>query len=328
MYQASAFSIATDGSREVPMPRFDPTARGIWSVDSLAVIHSWSDGPAAYGTARVFTNGFAVTLSMTPTRRRTTVNGAVIFEGWTPAGAMRIQRPGDDVSTELFTSFDQVSFYIPAAVFDSILQDQGLTHADLLDIAGPLWRVDAVVDANFRAAVLAIDNRSKASCYYLNSMAHLITTHILHRYGPDPHRMTPGDAVDAPALKRVFQFIDANIDKTLSLADMAVASGLSIDRFRRDFKAATQMSPHQYVIRKRVERARELLTSSCNPRLADIALACGFADQSHLSTTFRRVLGVSPARFARQPTDTSCVGYDALGGPESAMLALGPLSTH
>jgi AraC family transcriptional regulator len=328
MYQTSALSIATDGSREVPMPRFDPAARGIWSVDSLAVIHSWSEGPTAYGTARVFTNGYAVTLSLTPTRRRTTVNGAVIFEGWTPAGGMRLQRPGDDVSTQMFTPFDQVSFYIPAAVFHSILRDQGQSQGDLLDIAAPLWHVDGVIDANLRSAVLAIESRSKASCYYLNSMAHLIATHVLHRYGHDAHRTTPWDAVDAPALKRVFHFIDANIDKALSLADMALASGLSVDRFRREFKAATQMSPHQYVIRKRVDRARELLSSSRNPRLADIALACGFADQSHLSTTFRRVLGISPARFARQPSDMPCLDFDAIGQPKPAMLAAGRRLAH
>jgi AraC family transcriptional regulator len=329
MYQTSALSIATDGSREVPMPSFAPGVRGIWSVQSLAVVHSWSAGPTAYGTARVFTDGFAITLSLTPTRRRTTVNGAVIFEGWTPAGAMRVQRPGDHVSTEMFTPFEQVSFYIPTAVFQSILQDQGPSDIDLFDIAGPLWRVDAVIDANLRAAVLAIESRSKASCYYLNSMAHLIATHVLHRYGHDPHRTMPWDDVDVPELKRVFQFIDANIDKTLSLADMAVASGLSIDRFRRDFKASTQMSPHQYVIRRRVDRAREMLISSRSPRLSDIALACGFADQSHLSTTFRRVLGISPARFARQPSsDTPYLGHDGVGEAKPAVLAGSRSSAH
>ncbi len=310
------------------MSIFDPASDGVWSVDCLSVVHSWSPCPAAYGTARVFTDGYAVSLSLTPTRRRTTVNGAVIFEGWAPAGAMRVQRPGDHVSTEMFTPFDQVSFYIPTAIFQSILRDQGLSDGDGLDIADPLWRVDAVIDANFRAAVQAMESRSKASLYYLNSMAHLISTHVLHRYGRDPHRMTPWEAIDAPALKRALEFIDAHIDKTLSLADIAAASGLSIDRFRRDFKAATQMSPHQFVIRRRVDRARALITASRNPRLAEIALACGFADQSHLSTTFRRVLGVSPARFARQPLDAPCLGADVSMEPKPPMLALGRLSTH
>jgi AraC family transcriptional regulator len=327
MYQTSALSIAADGSRELPMPDFNPTDTGFWSIDSLAVVHSWSARPTTYGTPRVFTDAFAITLSLTPTRRRTTVNGAVIFEGWAPAGAMRVQRPGDNICTEMFTPFDQVSFYIPTATFSSILRDQGLSQGDLLDIAAPLWSIDAVIDANFRSAISALESRSKASFYYLNSMAHLIATHVLHQYGADAHGATAWDKAGAPALKRVFQFIDANIDKPLSLADMAVASGLSIDRFRRDFKATTQMSPHQYVIRRRVERARTLLTSSRNPKLADIALACGFADQSHLSTTFRRVLGVSPARFARQPTDAACLGFDAIEHRRE-MPALERLSAH
>ena len=84
---------------------------------------------------------------------------------------------------------------------------------------------------------------------------------------------------------------------------MAAIARLSAYHFARQFKAATGLPPHQYVIARRVERARELLRAGDLP-LAEVAVSAGFSDQSQLTHHFRRLVGVTPGRF-RTPARTA-----------------------
>ena len=77
---------------------------------------------------------------------------------------------------------------------------------------------------------------------------------------------------------------------------MAAIAHLSVYHFARQFKAATGVPPHQYVILRRVERARQLLQDGALP-LAEVAACAGFSDQSQFSQHFKRVLGVTPGQF-------------------------------
>jgi AraC family transcriptional regulator len=78
---------------------------------------------------------------------------------------------------------------------------------------------------------------------------------------------------------------------------MAAVARLSTYHFARQFKAATGLPPHRYVIMRRVERAKQLLQRDGDLSLAEVAARAGFADQSQLSRHFRRLVGVTPGRF-------------------------------
>jgi AraC family transcriptional regulator len=95
------------------------------------------------------------------------------------------------------------------------------------------------------------------------------------------------------------EFIEANLDMPLTVIDMAAHTGLSASHFSRAFSATLKMSPHAYLMTRRLTRAQQLLTSS-NVSLAEIALMTGFADQSHLCRRFRETIGVPPSVFRRQ----------------------------
>ena len=84
-----------------------------------------------------------------------------------------------------------------------------------------------------------------------------------------------------------------------SLAEVAESCGLSAGHFARAFRATTGLPPHRWLVRRRVERAQELLEVS-NLSLSEIALTCGFFDQSHLTRVFRSVAGASPGAWRRQ----------------------------
>jgi AraC family transcriptional regulator len=95
--------------------------------------------------------------------------------------------------------------------------------------------------------------------------------------------------------------IEAGLSDEIRLADLASACGLSVNHFARAFRKSTDVPPHRWMMKRRIERAQNLLLSTRNP-VADIALDCGFHDQSHLTHVFTRLVGVSPAAWRRNRT--------------------------
>ncbi|WP_437354125.1 helix-turn-helix transcriptional regulator [Neorhizobium petrolearium] len=108
-----------------------------------------------------------------------------------------------------------------------------------------------------------------------------------------------GLQLSARQLRLVTEFIETNLDQKLHLADLAAVAGMSVTRFKALFRNSTGISVHQYVIRRRVEHARSLITTTAMTA-SQVALAAGFAHQSHMASTMRRLLGVTPGELARQ----------------------------
>ena len=99
-------------------------------------------------------------------------------------------------------------------------------------------------------------------------------------------------------LKRVTDFISANLAETLQLGDLAALSGLSTSHFGRAFKGSTGLPPHRWHLNLRIDRARAMLADA-DASLADVACATGFADQSHFTRVFSRTVGMSPGVWRR-----------------------------
>lgn len=97
-------------------------------------------------------------------------------------------------------------------------------------------------------------------------------------------------------LRRVGEYVEAHLSDTVDLATLAAVAGLSIHHFAREFKQSVGIAPHHYLIRNRVERARDMLAHT-DLSLSEIAYAVGFSDQSHLARHFRQMLGVTPGQF-------------------------------
>jgi AraC family transcriptional regulator len=100
-------------------------------------------------------------------------------------------------------------------------------------------------------------------------------------------------------LRRVVEFMHANIDKQIGLKDLADCAGLSLSHFSFQFRASTNQSPHQYMLRLRVERSKELLADS-RLSVLDVGLEVGFSNQRHFATVFRNSVGVPPSVYRTQ----------------------------
>ena len=107
-----------------------------------------------------------------------------------------------------------------------------------------------------------------------------------------------GESLNDKVLNSVLSYIDANLEGDLSLEALAQLSGVITHRFARAFKSKAGAPPHQYVMTRRIEAARNML-SNTEESIAEIAFATGFSSQSHLTSTLKRELGVTPGQLRR-----------------------------
>ena len=127
----------------------------------------------------------------------------------------------------------------------------------------------------------------------------MLAVHLVRNYTERPALQESEKVSVAPrSVINAMKYIHENYSGEVSLADIAGAAHLSSYHLTRVFKKATGMSPHQYLVQVRVNSARALLTAGAGDRsLAEIAAAVGFADQSHLTRHFKRMLGITPKQL-------------------------------
>ena len=136
---------------------------------------------------------------------------------------------------------------------------------------------------------------------YIDSIAQMIAVHLArnHSSRSRPGRLPLIKPISGWRMRRVLDFIEENLDGDLSLDAMAGEVQLSPLYLARAFKTAIGQSPHQYVLTRRIERAKDLLRNT-DMLIVDVALSSGFSSQSHLSHWFLRHVGLSPAVYRRQ----------------------------
>ena len=127
------------------------------------------------------------------------------------------------------------------------------------------------------------------------------------RLGHTSRNMDTPDSLDSGTLNRVLQFIDRHLDADLEVEKLADLTGLSASCFARLFKQQVQIAPHAYIVRARVERARQLLLNTEMP-LAEVALEVGFSSQACLNVAYKIHFGETPGslrQHSRKPKDTT-----------------------
>jgi AraC-like DNA-binding protein len=113
-------------------------------------------------------------------------------------------------------------------------------------------------------------------------------------------------------LKRAIDYIQEHLAEPIGLAQMAASAGLSRMHFAAQFRLATGMRPHEYLLRRRTERAQNLLSASTLP-LVEVALEVGFKSQSHFTTVFTGLVGKTPKNWRQQTLAAQSVGHAAIG---------------
>ncbi len=129
---------------------------------------------------------------------------------------------------------------------------------------------------------------------YADSLIQSLTLHLLTNYSEsNGHRLPKAGGLSGYKLRRVTEFIDANLESDLGLAELAAAAGLSTFHFARSFRVSTGQTPQQYVMRQRIERAKHLLSRPEIP-LVEVGFLSGFKTQSHFTALFRKSTTLTP----------------------------------
>jgi AraC family transcriptional regulator len=164
--------------------------------------------------------------------------------------------------------------------------------------------LDGMQVPQLRDAMLAVNDELTADAaggrLVAESLANLLAVHLIRTASAprSPARRMDG-TLRQGKLRAVVEYIEEHLDAGLTLEQMAAAAHLSAYHFARQFKAATGMPPHRYVLARRVDRAQKLLQPDGDLSLAEIAARAGFSDQSQFSHHFKRVVGVTPRQFRR-----------------------------
>lgn len=132
----------------------------------------------------------------------------------------------------------------------------------------------------------------------VDSLSCQLAVHLLRRHTEVSFKeLHPQHGMPASMLARIDGFVTEQIQSSLTLQDLAGVAGLSHYHFARRFREATGTTPHEYVMRKRVEAAKTMLARQGWRSLAEIASACGFSDQSHMTRVFGAHVGTTPGRY-------------------------------
>lgn len=132
---------------------------------------------------------------------------------------------------------------------------------------------------------------------FVETLVATLATQLVREYSNlTPRRAAHPPGLAADRLRRVLDYINDNLGSDIRLVMLATLADVSPDHLGRAFKQAIGLSPHRYVIERRLERAKELLTTSNRP-LSEIAYGLGFSSQSHFTTAFRRFLGMTPRAY-------------------------------
>jgi AraC-like DNA-binding protein len=194
---------------------------------------------------------------------------------------------------------DTIAFYLPRLAFDEIADDASAYRIGELRCP----RGQGVADATMRNLGLSLvggfGRSQEVSRIFLEHVSFAVCAHVAQVYGGmRPNSLSLRGGLAAWQERRAKDLLVANLDGAVALADVARECRLSISHFSRAFRKSTGVAPHRWLLNRRVELAKDLLRDR-ESSLSEIALRCGFADQSHFTRVFTRRAGVSPGAWRR-----------------------------
>jgi AraC family transcriptional regulator len=282
------------GRVEAREPRGAELAEASWSGGRIVLCRrSWAAREAELSWRAPF-HSLLLTERGKTARTRVKVDGRIVYDGGDRAGALSVVPAG----------LQREASYRDAQIeYTALWFDPGLGATLFPGASGP---EPLSLHVNGResvvAALLADLSASTArgedpGTLYVEQLLALSWSRLARARGVQAPRRRVA-ALPRQLVARVAEYVAENLEQDLSVSELARLAELEPDSFARRFKAATGLAPHAFVLEQRLQRAERLLAGT-QLGIAAIALQAGFATQSHLTETFRRVRGVTPHVYRR-----------------------------
>jgi AraC-like DNA-binding protein len=229
---------------------------------------------------------------------RLSIAGRAVQDGVATPGTCHVTEPATPVSCLFRGPYDVLHLHVPNNLIAECARDMPDRQAAALrSEAQPT--TDPIVERLGRALLEADQANASLGQLYADSISVAIVARLLasaHRAVPSEQRKVA--QLPQWRLKRAIDYVETRLAGPVHLADVASATGLTRMHFAAQFRVATGLRPHEYLLRRRIERAQEMLVGT-NMSVVDVALSVGFQTQSHFTTIFKRIAGQPPQTWRR-----------------------------
>ena len=250
-------------------------------------------------TAETESDTHVIKIVLRRTNMRLALAGKTIQDGYAMPGSLHVTEPETRARCVFRGPFDALHLHVPNALIAECAQELSWSSARGFFNQDAFFRAPWI--ERFGHTLLAAEELSGTlGQLYIDCLGTAFIAKLLS----ETYRATipEGGKVGALAkwrLKRAFDYIEDNLEGSVTLADVSAAAGLTRMHFAAQFRASTGLRPHEYLLRRRVEKAQQLLASP-DASVVDVALSVGFESQSHFTTVFKRFVGKPPHAWRQE----------------------------
>ncbi|MEL6352566.1 MAG: AraC family transcriptional regulator [Cyanobacteria bacterium J06627_28] len=222
------------------------------------------------------------------------------YDGPIPIGTFFLQPASYPASYSWESTDEALLFLLTPGFLQRLATQTGCLNPDQIELRPILLDHDPQIEQLARAFAHEMQTQGLGGRLYTESLANCLAIHLLRHYCTIPAQLPPPvGGLSRDRLCQTLDLIHASLDQSLGLETLAAAVGLDVYYFSRLFRQSMGISPYQYVLQQRIEKAKSLLQNQALTVTA-IALECGFTDSSHLARQFRKTMGMSPRDYRRQ----------------------------
>jgi AraC family transcriptional regulator len=210
-------------------------------------------------------------------------------------GSVCVIPSGQSYSAELNGESELLAIFLDPKLVIKAARDS--SSGNRVEIVEACTSSDNVINSVGMALFAELRSENVGGRLYAQSLGTILAVHMLRHYSAqgEIHPQTVG-GLTGRRLTQVIDFIRDNYSSDLSLEELASVAGMSTFHFAREFKRSTGITPHQYLLNFRIDRAKEMLSDG-KLSLSDVGLQSGFSHQSHFTRLFRRLTGTTPLNY-------------------------------
>jgi len=233
------------------------------------------------------------------TKRRLWMDGKPVHAPPMKAGSVSIFDLRKTWIGERVSPLHAISFYLPRRALDTIADIEGVARIDHVDHDPCLGADDPTIASLGMSLMPAFERPEEANQLFVDHITSATAAHVLFTYGVGKQLSEQRTDVLTPGQEqRVKDLLMANLDGSLTVAQLANECGLSLTGFNRAFVRSTGLTPHKWLLEQRINKSMALLRGSDVP-LDEVAASCGFVDRGHFVRVFTRVVGTNPRAWQR-----------------------------